>query len=96
ETRKKAMRLVRHFISVYGQAGNTLILDGLPTEEKLRHEITNFLRMQQARLELHYWEVPLEKLANSHRANKKVLTAQHAEFAHPHPWEFHQMQYMTV
>ena len=89
------MRLVKHFISVYGQAGNTLILDGMPTDADLRQEITDFLRLQSAQMELHYWEHSLEELAAEMPERKKGLTRAHAAYEHPHPWEFHKVNYMT-
>lgn len=90
----KALRLTRHFISVYGQAGNTLIMDGMPNDPVLREELTAFLRLQQAEIHLHFWETPLETLLEDQpEAAHERLTAAHAAFAHPHPWEFHQVGY---
>lgn len=94
--REGQLRQLKHFVSVYGRDQQHLVIDGLPTDPKIRAYVANYCRQQGAHIEYLFVERRLDSLLTSapNAGEAERLRHAHAHLDAPHPWEAHRVTVM--
>ncbi len=88
------IRQIKHFLSVYGQRGQRLLIQGLPVNQALFQYISAFVRQREGRSIGFFFEESLQSMLQKAPSDSHAeLKQQHKNLLMPHPWEVNQWEF---
>ncbi|MDX2247413.1 MAG: HD domain-containing protein [Bacteroidia bacterium] len=92
--REKKLREVKHFLSVYGREGRSLVVTGTHTDEAVRQQVVEFARLLGAQINYLFFDQALDDilLKTDNPEAEKLIRENYTRLRYPHPWEAHTME----
>ncbi|MEZ4777576.1 MAG: HD domain-containing protein [Bacteroidia bacterium] len=89
--REKQLRQAKHFLSVNGREGRKVGIIGTNTDETIRQNITEFVRLLGGQINYLFFDQPLDKLllTATDPGEEALIQENYNRLRYPHPWEAH-------